>query len=111
MGFGSELRESSEGWPRRGQPERLVYLYAGKAWEGVCKFLIVFKFTGRGAEGQFRGFEVEVGFGGHFHRFSEGSGGFWGRFREAKRKPKSIFWRFFPVVFRDRDSGGIFSEF
>ena len=26
MGFGSELRESSEGWPRRGQPERLVYV-------------------------------------------------------------------------------------
>ena len=32
-------------------------------------------------------------------------------FREVFGRPKSIFWRLFRGVFRDRDSGGIFSGF
>ena len=66
---------------------------------------------GRGAKGEFPGVEVDVGFGRHFGRFSEGSGGVSGGFREAKRRPKSIFWRLFRGVFRARDSGGIFSGY
>ena len=59
----------------------------------------------------FNDLQVDVGFKGDFRGFSEGSGGVSGGFRDAKRRPKSIFWRLFRGVFRDRDSGSIFNGF
>ena len=67
----------------------------GKAERAFVSFGHGSEIPGRGAEGQFRGVEVEVGFGGHFRRFSEGSGGVSGGFREAEIDFLASFsWRF-----------------
>ena len=73
--------------------------------------LVSFCEVPRAPNAAFEGLEVDVGFGGGFRRFPEGSGGVSGGFSEATSAPKSHFGAFFRDTFRERVSGANFRRF